>query len=258
MKQKISAIIPTYNEEAFIEGALDNVAFADEVIVIDSYSTDRTVALAEGRGARVLLRVFDDFSSQKNFAIERASYDWILVLDADERVSEELKVEMEQVLNNPSDKVGYFVYRTLYFLGRKISYGGWQTDKVMRLFNRKHCRYDGRLVHERISYEGKAGWLKNRLDHYSYRSFDHYMFKLNHYATLQARSLYERGAMAHVVQLVFKPPFRFFVHYVVRLGLLDGFPGFVLASQHAFGVLTRYTKLWSLNRDRKRSHDRKE
>lgn len=242
----ITAVIPTLNEEFCVGGAIASVSFADEVLVIDSNSSDRTVAIAREHGARVLFRKFDDFSTQKNFAIDQAKHNWIFVLDADERISPELGQEIRDTVRHAGEKVGFYVYRTFYFKERRISRGGWQTDKVIRLFRKDRCRYDGKLVHEQIETEGPLGYLRNKLDHYSYRGFDQYASKLNLYASLQAKELFERGKKVSLFHLLVKPPFRFFVHYLVRMGFMDGTPGFILAAQHSFGVFTRYAKLWIL------------
>ncbi len=242
----ITAVIPTLNEELCVGGAIASVSFADEVLVIDSNSSDRTVAIAREHGARVLFREFDDFSTQKNFAIDQAKHNWIFVLDADERITPELGKEIRDTVERAGDKVGFYVYRSFYFKGRRISHGGWQTDKVIRLFRKDRCRYDGKLVHEQIETAGPLGYLRNKLDHYSYRGFDQYASKLNLYASLQARELFERGQRVSLFHLLVKPPFRFFVHYLVRMGFMDGTPGFILAAQHSFAVFTRYAKLWIL------------
>ena len=236
----ITAIIPTLNEERFVGDAIRSVSFADEVIVIDSHSTDRTVEIARSMRAKVIERTFDDFSSQKNHAISRASHDWILFIDADERVSEALGKEIIQAARNPEGKVGFHVFRNFYYRGRRIRYGGWQTDKVIRLFNRKHCAYNGNLVHETIETAGTLGYLEHRLDHYSFRDREHYASKLENYARLQAEQLYRENKKWHLGHLLVKPPFRFLVHYLLRLGFLDGRPGWVLAYEHARGVLKRY------------------
>lgn len=244
---KISAIIPTFNEEINIEEAIKSVDFADEIIVIDSYSTDKTVELANKHNVRLIQRVFDDFSSQKNHAIELASNDWIYVLDADERVTEPLRNEILEAVKNPKDFVGFYSYRTFYFGGRKINYSGWQRDKVVRLFLKEFCKYNGNLVHEVIKADGKLGFFKTKLEHYSYRGFDHYITKLNHYAWLQAQQLKSKGCRVNLYHILIKPPARFVIHYVLRLGFLDGFPGFVIAVTQSYGVLTRFIKLWLLN-----------
>lgn len=246
---KITAIIPTFNEEIHIEEAIKSVNFADEIIVIDSYSTDNTVLLAKKYKVNLIQRVFDDFSSQKNYAIDKASNDWIYVLDADERVTNDLRDEILLAIENPKELVGFYVYRTFYFIGRKIKYSGWQRDKVVRLFNRKFCRYNGKLVHETIAAEGKLGFFKTKLEHYSYRGFDHYITKLNQYAWLQAKQLNQKGRRVTLYHVFVKPSARFVIHYFIRLGFLDGFPGFVIAATQSYGVLTRYIKLWLLRRE---------
>ncbi|MDT0553830.1 glycosyltransferase family 2 protein [Urechidicola vernalis] len=244
---KVTAIIPTFNEEIHIEDAIKSVSFADEIIVIDSFSTDRTVELAEQYDIRLIQREFDDFSSQKNFAIDQAENDWIYLLDADERVTPNLEVEILNALKDPKDFVGFYVYRTFYFGGRKIKYSGWQRDKVARLFNRNFCRYNGNLVHEVIKANGKLGFFKSKLEHYSYRGFDHYINKLNQYAWLQAEQLKRKNKKVNAFHIFVKPIARFFIHYFIRLGILDGFPGFVIAVTQSYGVLTRFIKLWLLN-----------
>ncbi|QCX38080.1 glycosyltransferase family 2 protein [Aureibaculum algae] len=245
-KNKITAIIPTLNEEIHIQAAIDSVSFADEIIVIDSFSRDKTIEITKKNKVRVLQREFDDFSSQKNYAIERATHNWIYILDADERVTDLLRQEIIATLNQPNECVGFFVFRTFYFLGKKLNYSGWQRDKVIRLFNREFCKYDGELVHETIEAKGNIGYLKNKLEHYSYRGYDHYVNKLNHYSALKAKSLFEKGKKVTLYHILIKPPTRFMIHYIIRLGFLDGFPGFVISTVHANGVLTRYIKLWIL------------
>ena len=245
---KITAIIPTLNEEFNIEGAIKSVGFADEIIVIDSFSDDNTINLAKKHNVKVIQRQFDDFSSQKNYVINLAKHNWIYILDADERVTNQLKEEILQTLNEPTEFVGFYVYRTFYFIGRKLNYSGWQRDKVIRLFRKDKCQYNGELVHESIKAEGKIGFLNNKLEHYSYRSYNHYSNKLNHYSALKAKSLLENGKGVTVFHILIKPPVRFIIHYFIRLGFLDGFPGFIISVLQSYGVLTRYIKLWLLKK----------
>ena len=239
----ITAIIPTLNEENFIAEAIRRVRFADEVLVIDSFSSDCTVEAAREAGARVIQREFDDFSSQKNFAIREATHEWILVIDADERVSAELSDEIVRSVTDPGDKVAFFLYRNFYFKEKRVRYGGWQTDKAIRLFKKETGRYNGNLVHETIETRGPVGFLKNRLDHYSYRSHEQYADKLEMYARLQAEELFRKNRKPRFWLLTIKPAFRFFVHYILRLGILDGTAGFELARAHALGVWKRYKYL---------------
>lgn len=186
---KLSVIIPTLNEEENIEAAITSVSFADEIIVIDSFSSDNTLSIAEKLGARILCRVFDDFSSQKNYAIEKAKNKWIILLDADERVGEKLKKEILKLVSKDPINKAYWVYRRNYLLGREIRYSGWQNDKVIRLIEKDSCRYNGQLVHEEIVLPKKVGFLKNKLDHYTYKDFDSFIRKKNKVAQLQAQML---------------------------------------------------------------------
>ncbi len=217
IRPKITGIIPTLNEEDNIEEAIRCLDFADEIIVIDSYSTDSTVSICEKLSVKVVQREFDDFSSQKNYAIDLAAHNWVFVLDADERISSELSKEMIDALADPKDTAAFTIYRTFYFKGLKVAYGGWQTDKVIRLFRKDECRYDGKLVHERIKTNGKVRFLKNRLDHYSYKSRNQYEGKLQFYASLQAKELFDGQKNVSLIHRIIKPAFRFFVLYLIYL-----------------------------------------
>lgn len=245
---KITAIIPTLNEEIHIQAAIKTVSFADEIIVIDSFSIDETVELAKKNNVVVIQRKFDDFSSQKNFAIDAAKHDWIYVLDADERVSKELKSEILDLDLDATSKVGFYVKRVFYFLDKKISFSGWQRDRVVRLFNKKHCRYNGLPVHELIDANGVVGRFKGHVNHYSYRNYHHYISKLNAYALLQAQNLQQQNKKINAFHLFVKPPIRFLIHYIIRLGFLDGKAGVVLARTQAYAVSKRYELLKELNK----------
>ena len=245
---KLSAIIPTYNEEMNIEAAIQSVSFADEIIIIDSFSTDNTIAIAEKYGVRILQRTFDNFSSQKNYAIENATHKWIVLLDADERIGEALKNEIQTVLNNEPKANAYWVYRRNYLLGREIKYSGWQNDKVIRLIERDLCKYNGKLVHEEITLPKKTAFLKNTLDHYTYKNFDSFINKKNKIAQLQAEMLAAKNKKVTLYLLLIKPSYRFVNHYFFRRGFLDGFPGFFIASFYTYTIFTRYIKLWLINK----------
>lgn len=239
----ITAIIPTLNEEIFIAEAIRRVSFADEILVIDSFSSDKTVEAASKAGAKIVQRKFDDFSNQKNFAIREATHEWILVIDADERVSYDLGDEILRSVANPGETVAFYLYRNFYFKDKRVRYGGWQTDKAIRLFKKGSGRYNGKLVHETIDTDGPVGFLKNRLDHYSYRSDEQYSKKLEMYARLQAEELFRKNKKPRFWLLMAKPAFRFFVHYIIRMGILDRKAGFQLARAHAIGVWKRYKYL---------------
>jgi glycosyltransferase involved in cell wall biosynthesis len=244
---KITAIIPTLNEEIHIEDAIKSVSFADEIIVIDSFSTDNTVHLAEKHNVKIIKRKFDDFSSQKNFAISKAKHSWIYILDADERVTSDVKKEIIEAVKDPKGFVGFYVRRSFYFAGKHIKYGGCQRDKVVRLFLKEFCEYQG-VVHETIQTEKKIGFFKNRIEHFSYRDFDHYMSKMNHYGALRAQEYFKVNKKVNLYHVLIKPPARFFIHFIIRKGFLDGFQGYMFAKTQAYGVYVRYIKLWLLNR----------
>ncbi len=186
MKPKITALAITYNEEENVNRYIENLSFVDEIIFVDSQSTDNTVKIAEKLGVKVIQRKFDDFSNQRNFAIQQAKNDWIVFFDLDEIMTPSLEKEIIKKITYPSDKVAYFVKRNFYFLGKKMKFGGWQNDKAIRLFNKNYCTYNGNLVHEVIKTQGKTGKLKNSVDHFSYKNFDNYNDKLNLYSKLQA------------------------------------------------------------------------
>jgi len=242
MQEKITAIIPTLNEEKNIEGAINSLRFADEIIIIDSFSSDQTLAICEKYNVKLIQRRFDDFSSQKNYAIEQALHDWIFILDADERIPQTLIDEIKELMIAPQPYVAFNIYRTFFYEGQRVKYGGWQTDKVIRLFRKDKCRYDGKMVHEKVDCDGTIGSLVNKMDHYSYENHHQYKSKLEFYAELQAQELLKSKKKIHSFHSLFKPGFRFVVLYMIRFGFLDGAKGFTLARLHANAVNQRYAQ----------------
>ena len=242
---KITAIIPTFNEESNIQQALDAVNFVDEIIVIDSFSTDKTVEIIKDSKARLIQRKFDDFSTQKNFAIEKASNDWIFLLDADEKFQKNLKEEIIQVVNSEANFNAFYVFRNFFFKNKKLHFSGWKRDKVIRLFRKDSCRYVGK-VHEEIFTHGNVGFLKGKINHYSYKSYYQYQKKLKNYAKLQAKELLEKGLFVTPYHLFLKPIVRFFIQFFIQLGFLDGYRGFVISWVHAYGVWRRYIEVLNL------------
>jgi GT2 family glycosyltransferase len=239
---KITAIIPTFNEEIHIEEAILSISFADEIIVIDSFSTDATVTLAKKHNVKIVQRVFDDFSSQKNFAISKASNDWVLLLDADERIEKPLKEEIIKTINANSTYSAFYIYRNFFFKEKRLRYSGWQRDKVIRLFRKEDCRYKGK-VHEEIYTEGEIGFLSEKINHYSYKEYNVYKDKLKSYAKLQAQELLEKGKFVTPYHLFIKPLARFFIQFFIQGGFLDGYQGFVISWTQAFGVWRRYIEV---------------
>lgn len=249
---KFTAIIPTLNEQERIKNSLKSAMFADEILVIDSYSTDDTVSIVKETNAKLIQRTFDDYSTQKNFAIDNATYDWIVWIDADEVLTKELQQEIREAIENPKDFVAFYIYRIFFFKGKKIRFSGMQNDKLVRVFNRKYCRYEG-MVHEKIKTQGRIGLLKHKILHYSYIGFDQYITKLNQHSALKAQELYKKGLLITPFHIIIKPFARFIKHYVIKLGVLDGFYGFVISFALSYGVLVRYIKLWNLKQHHRKT-----
>ncbi len=245
---KITALAITYNEEENVKRYVDSLSFADEIIFVDSQSTDNTVKIAEELGVKVIQRKFDDFSNQRNYAIGQAKNDWIIFFDLDEIMTDELEKEIKKKIVSSSDKVAYFVKRNFFFLGKRMKYGGWQNDKAIRLFNKNYCKYNGNLVHEVIKTQGRTGKLKSSVNHYSYKNFDNYNDKLNLYSKLQAENLYGKNIKPNLYHFFIRPFYRFLWQYIFRLGILDGKEGFILAYVHSFSVFKRYLQLWMMHR----------
>lgn len=249
---KITALLIAYNEQEFIREFILSMDFVDEMIVVDSYSTDKTADIVkEFPYVKLYQRKFDDFSSQKNYAIELASNDWVIFFDADEVITKPLKEEIIKTVSNNADEIAYWIYRTTIYMGKEIHYSGLQNDKVIRLFRKEFCRYNGKLVHEEIEAKGKVGFLKNKMLHYSYKGIDAIVIKRNKYAQLQAEALYKKGKKPTSFHFLAKPAFRFFKHFVLKRGFLDGFQGFVISYMFGYTVFMRYVKLWLLHRNLK-------
>ena len=256
-RTKVSAIIPTLNEEKNITKAIEQVKWADEIIIIDSFSNDTTVKIAEKMGVRILQRRFDDFSSQKNYAVSQAKYDWIFLLDADEQISEDLKLEIIDKLYNIGNEKGFWIPRHNFFAGKKVKFSGWQNDKVLRLFNRNFCQYNGKFVHEEIKCNGQVGYFTMPLLHYTYKSYEDYINKIHLYASLKAKELFKKNIKPGFFLGYVKPLYRFLYHYVIMLGFLDGKTGWTIAKINALGMRERYRKLKKLHEEMKVEEVRK-
>lgn len=245
---KISALAITLNEAEAIEDFIKSLWFADEIIIIDSYSSDDTVALAsQHEKVTVLKRKFDNFSEQKNYAISQAKNDWVVFFDPDEEVTQDMAKEILDALKAPK-AIAYYVKREMYFMGKRIKYSGFQTDWVIRAFKKEHCQFNGDLVHETLDAKGTTTKLKTRLPHHTYKNFDDYTSKLHRYSVLQARMMYAKKKKPNLFHFLFRPCYRFWHQYLLRLGILDGKEGFILAYINAFSVFKRYVNLWLLYR----------
>ena len=247
--EKLTVIIPTYNEEINIVDVLKSVDFADEIMIVDSFSTDKTLELAKVYTNFVIQREYEYSAAQKNWAIPQASNEWILLVDADERVTEELKLEILDLLKNPSinNFSGYWISRKNHFMGKHVRFGGWN-DKVIRLFKKSECRYEDKQVHAEIIDTGKIGSLKEKLYHDTYVNFDFHMEKLNRYAWLQANDYDKKTGTLTPFHFIIKPCWRFFKHYIIQGGFRDGVVGLTVAYNHSYAVYMRYVKLWLLRK----------
>jgi glycosyltransferase involved in cell wall biosynthesis len=243
---KVSVTIITLNEADHIGAAIDSAAWADEIVVVDSGSTDRTTDIAREKGATVLSRQWSGYVDQKNFAAERVSNDWIFSLDADERVPSALAAEVLVLLANEPPKRGYRIPRVTFHLGRWIRTTDFYPDFQTRLYDRRSARWRGQYVHESVSVDGPAGQLRHDLEHYSYRDLRDQLDRINHYTSLAARKMHEAGRRAGPLDLALHPPAAFLRNYILRRGILDGTAGLTISIVNAFSVFLKFAKLWEL------------
>lgn len=246
--KKLSVVVITRDEEKNIRRCLESVSWADEIIVIDSHSTDRTTTIASDMGARVYSIAWQGFGHAKREGVDKARSDWILSLDADEVVSGELALEIKKVLENDTEYSGYYFTRKANFLGRWIYHCGWYPDPVLRLFLKSKGNFNNALVHEKAVVDGKCGRLKGELLHYSYSTMTGYLDKFNRYTTLGAEKAHSEGKKAGWFDLILKPPASFFKHYIVKQGFRDGWEGFLISILSATAVLVKYAKLREMDR----------
>jgi glycosyltransferase involved in cell wall biosynthesis len=242
--RRLSVCVITANEEERLRPCLESVAWADEIVVVDAESSDKTVVVAREFTDRVLVRPWPGFAAQKNFAIEQATGDWILSLDADEQVTPELRQEIERVLRAGGPAVGYSVPRRNIFWGRWIRHGRLYPDWQLRLFRHGRGRFVDLEVHESVRVEGPVGRLAAPLLHASYRDLSDCLARFDRYATLAAEDLVRRGGRVGPADLWLRPLGRFLSMYVLHRGFLDGWRGFVLASLYAHYVFVRSVKAW--------------
>jgi glycosyltransferase involved in cell wall biosynthesis len=243
----VSAVLITRNAAAVLDACLESLAFVDEIVIIDSASTDGTQDIAARRGARVVQKEWLGFGRQKQFAVEQAKHDWVLCLDADERVSPELAASICQALAAPVSPV-YRMARRNRFLGRWLSHGEGYPDWSPRLFHRLNARWSDDLVHEKVLFAVTPGTLAGDLLHDSRDDLAAYLERQNRYTTLAARQAYEVGKHAGAFHLLASPVVRFFKFYVLRLGFLDGLPGLVHISIGCMNSYLKYAKLIELRK----------
>jgi glycosyltransferase involved in cell wall biosynthesis len=256
----LSVVIITYNEEANIARTLKSVQplvgdGKGEIIVVDSGSTDRTVEIAKSFGAKVFVEQWKGYAAQKNSAIDKATGDWILSLDADEEVSNELKKEIDEIWRGPAEdgfgsEDGYWLKRKNQFLGRCLRHGGFWPDPKLRMFRRGMGRVEGRAVHETFQVTGRLGTLYYPLIHHSYPTLHDYIDHMNHYSSLGAEMVATKAkgkVRFSVINIVLRPLATFIYNYIFRLGFLDGREGLLLHLYHAVYVSWKYAKAWEFS-----------
>lgn len=245
IKLPLSALIITYNEEKHIAEILQQLDFVDEIIVVDSFSTDKTIAIANSfKKVKTYQNTFIDYSSQRNFAIDCAKNPWILFLDADERLTNALKTEIITKVQKTDTASAYLVYRTFMYENKKLHFSGWQTDKIFRLFKKDKARYTTeRLVHEKLTVDGTIGKLQHKLIHYSFTDYESYKDKMVSYGKLKAKEAYLKGIHPNFFHFYIRPVYKFFYQYIIRLGILDGKKGITICYLNALSVSVRFQEL---------------
>lgn len=247
-RPKLSVCVVAMDEEAKIADCLRSADFADDFVVVDSHSKDRTREIAASLGARVVERDWPGHVEQKNFALSQAAHDWVLCLDADERVSPELRASVLGALERADLPAGFEVPRRTWYLGRWIRHGGWYPDRKLRLFRRSAGGWTGRNPHDRVEVTGRVERLDGDLLHLSYDSLSDHLRTIDSFTTIAAREKRAAGERAGLADLVLRPFGKFLRMYVLKLGLLDGLPGFVIAVSGAYYVFLKYAKLRELER----------
>jgi glycosyltransferase involved in cell wall biosynthesis len=248
-RASLSVCVVTHNEEDRLRPCLESVRWADEIVVVDAHSTDRTREVAAEFGARVIERDWPGFVAQKNFALEQATREWVLCLDADERVGDELRDQILRVLEAPADSiVGYEMPRHVFYLGRWINHGGWYPDRKTRLVRRGRARWGGEDPHDKLKADGPVGRLSGDLIHHTYRNFSHQLQIIDRFSDVVTAARRARPPALPLLRMLFHPPIKFLECYVWKLGFLDGLPGLIIAAASAFYVFAKIVKAWESRR----------
>jgi glycosyltransferase involved in cell wall biosynthesis len=241
----IGVLVLTYNEEENIKDCLESVNWVNEIVVIDSFSTDKTIEICQKYTDKVYRREFDDFSNQRNFGLEKIKSEWVLVVDSDERVSAQLKDEIKQKLTGLGFE-GYRIPRKNYFLGKWIKHCGWYPDYTLRLF-RNTTNFRGQ-VHEKVEIQGPIKNLDNPFVHFTYRDIRQFIKKADQYTTLDAYEMYSNGRKFKLIDILVNPMWRFIRMYFIKQGFRDGIQGFILSILYFVYAFLKYSKLWELSR----------
>jgi glycosyltransferase involved in cell wall biosynthesis len=246
---KISVVIITKNEEKNITRCLESVKWADEIVIIDSQSEDKTLEIAAQYNAKIYSPLWRGYGPAKKEGVNKTSNDWIFSIDADEEVSDRLRDEIISVLSNHDNKTfGYYVPRLTNFLGRWIKHSGWYPDYVLRLFNKQYGNFNDAVIHEGVQINGPKAYLKSDLLHHCYPDLDEYFRKFNLYTTVGAEELFKKGKKSGFINICLRPIAAFIKQYIVKLGFLDGMEGFLVCYFSAKAVMVKYAKLRNMNR----------
>ena len=251
----VTATLITLNESAHIEAALQSVAWADEIVVVDARSTDDTVAKARRFTDKVIVRDWPGVVAQKNYAASVAANDWIFSLDADERVTPALADEIRALVASEPVCAGYRVPRVSHYLGRWIRSTDWYPDLQLRLYDRRRAQWAGRYVHESVQAQGEVGRLRADLEHYPYRDVSHHLQTIDKYTTLAARQMHEDGRRTGPLRIVAHGDAAFLRNYLLRGGFRDGAPGLIVSLLNTFYVALKFVKLWEMG---EKSEDRRQ
>lgn len=238
----LTVIVPCFNNAPVIEACLKSVSWADELLVVDAFSTDGTLEVARRYAHRVLQHEYVNYAAQNNWAIPQARHEWVLVLDSDERLTPALTAEIRTLLDRGPERNGYWIRRDNYLFGRRVRFSGWGGDKVLRLFRRDLARLREKRVHAGIELEN-TGALSGRIDHHSVADMRAWADKINRYSSWKAEDKFQRGARFAVAQLLLRPPARLAKDLVLRLGILDGWRGFLIAAMSAYAELIMVAKI---------------
>lgn len=245
---KLSVFVITLNEERNLERCLESVRWADEIVVVDSGSTDGTKDIAERYTQRIITRPFEGFGLQKSAALAATTNEWVLNLDADEAVSEDLASQIQELLAGKPSACGYLIPRRTYYLGLPIRHCGWYPDLQLRLFLREHGRYPDRKVHERVAVDGPIRKLSGNIEHYGFPSFEEHFKKMTSYARAAAEQMHDEGKAFRPGSLILRPTADFLQKFLLRQGFRDGIRGLLVSAMHSYYVFLKYAWLWELQR----------
>jgi glycosyltransferase involved in cell wall biosynthesis len=244
----VSAIVVCFNEERNIRGCLESLRWCDEIVVVDSFSTDRTVEICQQFTGRVLQRTWAGYRDQKAFAHSQATKEWVILVDSDERVSPELQSEIREALEKDGGiYAGYAVPRLVFYLKRWWRRGGWYPDYDIRLFRNDRATWGGKDPHEKILVDGRVRKLQHPLHHFTYRDIADHVARINRFTSISAQELKHEGQRPRLSDALLRPPARFFSSYILKRGFMEGFAGFYVAVTAAVYVFLKYAKLWELD-----------